>query len=113
MPMVLLTLMAGKKFYAIVLPNGKHHVEEATWEKVQPLVNGVSGAKFKGFPSKEAAEEWASQTSIEVQDSAKAKAKKKEIEKNNAFSHSEWMINQVNTPHWNAIRRNKKRISEG
>jgi viroplasmin and RNaseH domain-containing protein len=108
--------MAASKFYAIVFPSGKSHIHEAAWEKVEPLVKGVSGVKYKGFTTRAAAEEWVITAIKEVEKAAKAakmKPEVKKIEDKHAISRSDWMSANVNTPHWNAIRRNKKRISEG
>lgn len=51
--------MSKKQFYAILKGHqtGIFH----TWAKAQPLVNGFSGAVFKGFVTKQEAEDWVKQ----------------------------------------------------
>lgn len=49
--------MAAKKYYAIA--RGRQTgVLYTTWAEAKPLVDGYQGARYKGFPTKAAAEAW-------------------------------------------------------
>ncbi|MDO8515821.1 MAG: ribonuclease H family protein [bacterium] len=49
--------MARNKFYSYYLLSGKHGVV-ASWAECERLVSGVYGARYKGFGTREEAEEW-------------------------------------------------------
>ena len=46
----------SKKYYAV--KKGRHPGIYATWPECQKQISGFSGASYKGFPSRSAAEEW-------------------------------------------------------
>lgn len=46
------------KYYTIKYPSGKELLIHDTWDKVQPLVKGVSGVLYKSHWTKKAAKEW-------------------------------------------------------
>jgi viroplasmin and RNaseH domain-containing protein len=104
--------MAEEKIYAVVFPNGRHEIMTATWEKVRVIVDGVSGIKFKSFPTPASAEEWVEKTKAESKKEATRNKAIKEIKKKNQVSNTEWMSKNVNTPFWNKIKNLGKRVSE-
>jgi len=50
--------MAKKKFYAYLIPKTKKSGVTEDWKKVEKLVKGVAGARYRSFNSKEEATEW-------------------------------------------------------
>jgi ribonuclease H-related protein len=50
--------MATKKFYAYYVPEGELKGVADTWVECEKLVKGKPGARFRGFPTREEAEEW-------------------------------------------------------
>ena len=59
----------GTKVFAVVV--GRQPGYYNTYEEVRPLVDGVAGAVYKSFPSREKAEEWAATKRKELEAAAK------------------------------------------
>lgn len=61
--------MAKNEYYAI--KSGKEEtlgIHKKPWSDVQKMVSGVRGVVYKGFPSKEEAEQWLNETSKETEE---------------------------------------------
>ena len=48
-----------QKFYGYFIPKTKKHGVTATWKECQAKTKNIDGARFKGFSTKDAAEQWA------------------------------------------------------